>query len=120
MAIDNHINYIELKARDLSLTKTFYQNTFDWTFVDYGPNYCSFNGAGLDGGFEKTDETIVNGALVVLFHNDLPLIQQKIIENGGEINIETFNFPGGKRFHFIDPSGNELSVWRPSDSDNQK
>lgn len=71
------INYVELKARDLEATKTFYQQAFGWTFTDYGPNYTAFSNSGVEGGFEKTQEEIVNGVLVVLHHQELELIQKK-------------------------------------------
>ncbi|WP_033960470.1 VOC family protein [Psychroserpens jangbogonensis] len=108
---DNHINYIEFKANDLEKTKTFYTNAFDWTFTDYGPTYTSFADSGVFGGFEKTDNPITNGALIVLLHKNLEEIKQKIINHGCEISVDIFSFPGGKRFHFLDPSGNELAVW---------
>lgn len=108
---NNHINYIEFKANDLEKTKAFYTGAFDWTFTDYGPTYTSFADSGVFGGFEKTDDAITNGALVVLHHKNLKNIKQKIEELGGEISVDIFSFPGGKRFQFLDPSGNELSVW---------
>ncbi len=106
-----HINYLELKATDLEKIKTFYSSVFGWKFTDYGPTYASFAESGLDGGFEKTDEPIVNGVLVVLYYKELESLQDKIIHAGGEITREIFSFPGGRRFHFQDPSGNELAVW---------
>lgn len=108
---DNHINYIEFKAKDLEKIKAFYTTTFDWTFKDYGLTYTSFSESGLRGGFEKTDAKIVNGALIVLYHKNLSLIKNKIIEAGGKITKNIFSFPGGRRFHFVDPAGNELAVW---------
>ncbi|WP_297760490.1 VOC family protein [uncultured Muriicola sp.] len=108
---DNHINYIEFKAKDLEKTKEFYSKCFDWTFTDYGPTYISFSDSGLEGGFEKTENDIINGALIVLYHNDLKLIKSKIKAAGGKITKDIFSFPGGRRFHFIDPSENELAVW---------
>ncbi len=109
--IDNHINYIEFKAKDLEKTKEFYSKCFDWTFTDYGPTYIAFSESGLKGGFEKTENDIVNSALIVLYHNDLKLIKSKIKTAGGKITKDIFSFPGGRRFHFMDPSGNELAVW---------
>ena len=109
--INNHINYVELKAKDLKAIKTFYTACFGWTFQDYGPNYIAFSNSGLQGGFEYTKEDIVNGALVILHHNNLEEIMGVIVENGGKICVDIFSFPGGKRFQFLDPSGNELSVW---------
>lgn len=108
---NNHINYIELYAKNLSLVKKFYSETFGWTFTDYGPNYTAFSNSGLEGGFETQDDPIVNGALIVLYHNDLESIKHKVINCGGKISTDIFSFPGGRRFHFIDPAGNELAVW---------
>ena len=108
---DNHINYIEFKAKDLEEIKDFYSSSFDWTFTDYGPAYTAFSNSGLEGGFEKTNANTVNGALVVLYHKNLNQIKNRIIKAGGKITKDIFSFPGGQRFHFIDPSGNELAVW---------
>lgn len=105
------INYIELKANDLETIKTFYQQAFGWTFTDYGPSYTAFSDSGVEGGFEKTEEEITNGALIVLYHKELEGIQKQIEEAGGRIVVPIFSFPGGRRFQFLDPSGNELAVW---------
>lgn len=105
------INYIELKSTDLEATKRFYKTAFGWTFTDYGPAYTAFANSGVEGGFELTDASITNGALVVLHHKNLEEIQEKIISLGGKISVEIFSFPGGRRFQFLDPSGNELAVW---------
>ena len=69
------------------------------------------NSGGVEGGFEISKDEIVNGVLVILYHKNLNLVKDKIIETGGEISLDTFSFPGGKRFHFKDPSGNELAIW---------
>lgn len=108
---DNHINYIEFKAKDLEKIKEFYISAFDWAFTDYGPNYTSFSNSGLLGGFEKSDAKVVNGALVVLYHKNLDIIKDKVLLAGGKITVNIFSFPGGHRFQFTDPSGNELAVW---------
>ena len=110
-AKDNHINYIEFKGKDLEKIKQFYTNSFAWTFSDYGPDYTAFSESGLYGGFEKTEDEIVNGALVVLYHQNLDAIKNKILDSGGKITKDIFSFPGGRRFHFTDPSKNELAVW---------
>ena len=107
----NHINYVEFRAHDLEKIKTFYQQAFDWTFTDYGPTYVAFDESGLQGGFELTEEPIVNGALVVLYHENLDTCKKNIINAQGKISVGIFSFPGGRRFHFVDPSGNELAVW---------
>ena len=108
---NNHINYIEFKAKDLEKTKKFYNHAFAWKFIDYGPTYVSFTDSGLEGGFERSEDTIVNGVLIVLYHKDLNKVKAKIVEAGGKISKDIFSFPGGRRFHFLDPSGNELAVW---------
>lgn len=108
---DNHINYVEFKAKDLKAIKEFYTTTFNWTFTDYGPTYVAFSESGLEGGFEKSEDAIINGALVILYHKNLELIKNKIINSKGKISKDIFSFPGGRRFHFVDPAGNELAVW---------
>ena len=108
---DNHISYVEFKANDLVKTKVFYSAVFNWTFTDYGPSYIAFSESGLEGGFEKTEHEIINGVLIVLYHKNLEVLKHKIIKAGGKITKDIFAFPGGHRFHFTDPSSNELAVW---------
>lgn len=108
---NNHIDYIEFKSIDIEQTKDFYSEVFDWKFTDYGPTYVSFENSGLYGGFELTDKPVINGVLVVLYHTDLTILMKQILEAGGQISKDIFSFPGGSRFHFLDPSGNELAVW---------
>ena len=96
----NQINYIEFRAKNLKEIKDFYSEAFGWSFIDYGPTYTAFSESGLAG-----------GALVVLYHKNLSNIKTKIIDCGGKITKDIFSFPGGKRFQFLDPSGNELAVW---------
>ena len=114
---NNQINYIEFKAHDLEKIKEFYHTVFGWGFADYGPTYVAFSDSGLEGGFEKTEEPIVKGALVVLYHKDLRSIQEAIFAAGGSISKEIFSFPGGHRLHFTDPTGNELGIWSDSYSE---
>ncbi|WP_410000046.1 VOC family protein [Membranihabitans marinus] len=109
--MNNHINYIEFKANDLEAVKSFYSTVFGWTFTDYGPDYTAFSNSGMEGGFEKRDEEIVNSVLVVLYHEDLKKTIEKVAKAGGEITEDIFSFPGGQRFQFKDPAGNELAVW---------
>jgi len=108
---DNHINYVEFKAKDLEKIKEFYTKSFGWAFTDYGPTYVAFSESGLQGGFVKTENEIVNGALVVIYHKNLDFIKNEIIASNGIISKDIFSFPGGRRFHFTDHSGNELAVW---------
>ncbi|MCG2459388.1 VOC family protein [Flavobacteriaceae bacterium F89] len=108
---DNQINYVEFKAKDLEAIKEFYAGAFSWSFTDYGPDYVAFSESGLEGGFEKSEKKVLNGALIVLYHSDLKKIKDKIVQCKGRISKDIFSFPGGQRFHFMDPSGNELAVW---------
>ena len=108
---DRRIDYIEFPATDIAGTKTFYSAVFGWTFTDYGPNYTSFADGRLNGGFTTDAKVAAGGALIVLYASDLQAIHGKVVRNGGRITKEIFEFPGGKRFHFTDPNGNELAVW---------
>lgn len=110
-ATDNHINYVEFKAQDLEAIKKFYSLAFGWKFTDYGPTYTAFDESGLQGGFEQSGQPPVNGALVVIYHLKLESCLEKAKSAGAKINKPIFSFPGGRRFHFIDPAGNELAVW---------
>lgn len=108
---NDHINYIEFKAKDLEEMKIFYTKAFGWTFTDYGPTYTAFSNSGLQGGFERSEDEIFNGALVVLYHEDIEVCKNTVIRSKGKISKDIFSFPGGRRFHFVDPAGNELAVW---------
>lgn len=108
---NNHIQYVELYSTDLKETKKFYKETFGWEFTDFGETYTAFQNSGLEGGFEKTDTVKKGGALIVLYHSNLEEAQEKVKNAGGKISKEIFSFPGGRRFHFTDPSGNELAIW---------
>ena len=108
---ENQIDYIELPASQIEATKQFYGTVFGWTFEDYGPDYTSFFDGRVAGGFTKDAPAPSQGLLLVIYASDLPAVQQKIKAAGGAIVKETFSFPGGRRFHFTDPNGNELGVW---------
>lgn len=108
------INYVELPAKNLSATKAFFQSAFGWSFVDYGPEYTAFADQGLDGGFFKADlasSTQHGAALIVFYSDDLQATLDKVAQAGGTIVKPIFSFPGGRRFQFTEPSGNEFAVW---------
>lgn len=108
------INYVEFPAKDIRATKSFFSTVFGWNFVDYGPDYIAFSNEGLDGGFFKSNLTASteNGsALIVFYSQELEQTQTKIEQAGGTIIKPIFSFPGGRRFHFSDPNGNEYAVW---------
>ena len=108
---NNRIDYIEFPITNIDEAKQFYGDVFGWVFVDYGPDYVSFNDGRLDGGFRKEMKCLSGGPLVVFYSTHLETIQKKIEAAGGKIVKDIFEFPGGRRFHFTDPSGNELAVW---------
>ncbi len=108
------INYVEFPARDIQATKKFFSNVFGWEFQDFGSEYIAFSNQGINGGFYKAElnSSVSNGgALIVFYSNDLGLTQTKIEKAGGKIVKPIFSFPGGRRFHFIESSGNEFAVW---------
>jgi predicted enzyme related to lactoylglutathione lyase len=108
------ISYVEFPAKDLEATKSFFTTIFGWSFVDYGSEYIAFENAGIDGGFFKSELTVSteNGsALIVFYSKELENTQEKIKKAGGSIIKPIFSFPGGCRFHFSDPNGNEYAVW---------
>lgn len=108
---DRRIDYVEFPATDVAATKAFYEQAFGWEFTDYGPEYTSFADGRLAGGFTTQLPAGAGGALVVLYATDLAGTETRVREAGGRIVREAFEFPGGRRFHFADPSGNELAVW---------
>ena len=111
---DQKIDYVEFPAADFDAVQAFYEKAFNWTFVDYGPEYRAFNDGKLDGGFRKADvrsTSETGGALVVLYAKDLEGTRDKVAGSGGTIVVDIFSFPGGRRFQFTDPHGNELAVW---------
>ena len=107
------INYIELPVTDIEASKAFYASAFGWSFVDYGPAYAAFQGAGIDGGLnaDSPRKPSTDGALIVLYARDLEAALGAVKAAGGAITRAVFSFPGGRRFHFTDPGGNELAVW---------
>ena len=108
------INYVELPARDLQVAQDFFSAVFAWEFTNYGEAYTAFSNAGLEGGFFQSDQCVSteNGsALIVFYSQNLEETQAKIQQHNGKIIREIFSFPGGRRFHFADPNGNEFAVW---------
>lgn len=108
------MDYLELPARDLDAVKAFYRAAFGWSFTDYGPDYVAFNDGRLDGGFYRADAastTATGAALMVVYVEDLESKLAEVIAAGGTEAKAIFSFPGGRRFHFYDPNGNELAVW---------
>ncbi len=108
------IDYVEFPAKDIEATKHFFELAFAWTFEDYGPDYAAFANEGLDGGFYKSPlnaSTEKGSSLIVFYSREIEKTREKIIEAGGSIVKPIFTLPGGRRFHFSDPSDNEYAVW---------
>jgi len=112
------LDYVEFGVTDLHAAKAFYGSAFGWTFNDYGPGpaYVGIRGVGTDedaevGGFRVDEMVTRGGPLVLLYSSDLESSVRAVRSAGGEVVEEPYDFPGGRRFHFRDPSGNELGVW---------
>lgn len=107
----NRVDYIEFPATDIGKTKQFYSSAFGWKFTDYGPDYTSFEDGRLSGGFTTDIKGKAGSTLIVIYSEKLEDTKAKVISAGGKVVRDTYDFPGGKRFHFTDPNGNELAVW---------
>ncbi len=113
------INYVEFPSKDIAATKAFFAKAFGWSFDDFGPEYTAFSNEGIDGGFFKSElsaSTSNGSALIIFYSADLEQTQLKIESSGGLIIKPIFSFPGGRRFHFSDPNGNEYAVWSDKNS----
>ena len=110
----NTINYLELPVKDIEKTKQFFSQVFGWGFIDYGPEYTCFTDAGITGGFYLSNQSfdLARGCvLIVIYSEALEASLQVVEQHGGIISKAIFSFPGGRRFHFKDPNGNEFAIW---------
>jgi predicted enzyme related to lactoylglutathione lyase len=111
MSNHHRIDFIELPATDLARAKAFYARAFGWSFVDYGDAYADIQGAGISGGLRKVEAAPPRGgSLVILYSDDLEASERAVTDAGGSV-VERHEFPGGRRFQFLDPVGNELAIW---------
>ena len=114
------INYVEMPFNDLDATKSFFSTVFGWELQEWGSDYLAFTGEGLDGGFYKTNQTmrVSNGSALVIFYSiELESTLGKVQNTGADVCTPTYYFPGGRRFHFLDPNGNEFAVWSDREPD---
>jgi len=114
--MDQHekINYLEFPAKDIPATKAFFTAVFGWEYTDYGPDYVAVHHAGIETGFYQSDLQVsmqTGSVLIVFFSESLEETLAKVEAAGGTIIKPIFPFPGGRRFHFTDPNGNEFAVW---------
>ncbi len=115
MRPEKRIDYIEIPVTDLERTREFFAALFGWEFTEYGPDYFSFNDGRLDGGIRRSEGPApASGVLVIFFSSDLERDYERVKELGATISEEIFDFPGGRRFHFVDPVGTEFAIWSDS------
>lgn len=120
MREEKRIDYIEIPVTDPAKARDFFAALFGWSFEDWGPDYISFNDGRLDGGFRRSDEPAPgSGVLVIFYSHDIERDRDRVVELGGSINQDIFPFPGGRRFHFLDPVGNEYAIWTEAPMDEQ-
>lgn len=105
------IDYLEFPSSDGKATKKFFSEAFDWTFTSYGATYDAIDNAGIDGGIDADTASAPAAPLVIVRTDDLVAAERRVIVAGGVITKPAFDFPGGRRFHFREPGGNEMAVW---------
>lgn len=117
MSREHRIDYVEFASSDPAASRAFFETVFGWSFIDYGSDYTAFDDGRLQGGFFRASpQQASNGApLLVLYAEQLLPVQSAVQQAGGRIVREVFSFPGGSRFQFIEPGGNELAVWSERD-----
>lgn len=109
---ENRIDYVEIPVTDLKKAKVFFTALFGWSFQEWGDDYLSFNDGQLDGGFCRAQEPVAAGGVVLIFYSaNLERDVVRVEELGATISQAVFTFPGGRRFHFIDPTGTEYAFW---------
>lgn len=112
MRDEKRIDYVEIPVTDPAAARSFFGALFDWSFEDWGEDYVSFNDGRLDGGFRRAQEPVPAGSVLVIFYShDLERDRDRVITLGARVNVDIFDFPGGRRFHFIDPTGTEYALW---------
>lgn len=110
--VENRIDYIEIPVTDLAKAREFFSALFGWTFQEWGDEYMSFNDGRIEGGFCLAAETAPASGVLVIFHSaDLERDLERVQSLGATISKPIFPFPGGRRFHFVDPTGTEYAIW---------
>lgn len=114
MSQENRIDHVEIPVTDLAAARTFFEALFGCTFHMWGDDYISFNDGRLEGGFSRAKEAApATGILVIFFSANLERHLERVQQLGATISQYISPFPGGQRFHFIDPTGTEYAIWSP-------
>ena len=108
------IDYVEFPSSDRTKTSSFFRAAFGWGMTSYGPDYDGLENAGIDGGVDQ-GEGRVAATMAIVRSDDLDDAERRVIAAGGVITRSQYDFPGGRRFHFREPGGNEMAVWTPRD-----
>lgn len=112
MRAENCIDYVEIPVTDIKKAREFFAALFDWSFENWGEEYTSFSDGRLDGGFRLSAEAApTSGVLLIFFSTDLERDLDRVQQLGATISEPIFPFPGGRRFHFVDPTGTEYAIW---------
>jgi uncharacterized protein len=118
MRDEGRVDYVEIPAADIDKMRTFFEQLFGWEFQEWGPDYYSFNDGRLDGGLRRTDAPApAGGVLLVFYSQDLDRDYKRVKELGATISQEIFEFPGGRRFHFVEPAGTEFAIWASTEEE---
>lgn len=116
-ARERRLDYVEFASTDPAASRAFFSQVFGWSFVDYGPDYTAFDDGRLQGGFFRGSPgtSAAGAALLVIYADDLAPVAEAVAAHGGQVVKPVFSFPGGSRFQFVEPGGNELAVWSERD-----
>jgi predicted enzyme related to lactoylglutathione lyase len=118
MRDERRIDYVEIPVTDLDMAREFFSQLFGWEFQEWGPDYYSFSDGRLDGGLRRSETPApASGVLLVFYTRDIDRDYERVQELGATISQETFEFPGGKRFHFVDPVGTEYAMWTSTEQE---
>lgn len=110
---DVQVVYVEIPSANLDASKAFYQKAFGWALTDFGPSYSSTMTLTVNIGLQGDAADATRAPLAVLEVPDLEAALRAVTQAGGAVTRPIFSFPGGRRFQFRDPGGNELAVMQP-------
>ena len=118
MRSEGRIDYVEMTTTDIDKTRAFLEQLFGWEFQEWGPDYYSFNDGRLDGGLQRNaEQASASSVLLVFYSENLERDYERVQELGATISQEIFEFPGGRRFHFVEPAGTEFAIWASAEEE---